>query len=92
MLRLLTLVGLIALAGCARTPRTVERVETLICPATPPSLVCPGWRPAYRPSGVHELQVLYLERGQGLSCRDTLIALWESTRASCEAARPEAGS
>ena len=76
-------------AGCAGTPRTVERVVTRVCPATPPSLVCDGWRPDYRPVNVHELQSLFLERGQGLLCRDTLLTLWEQTREDCAEQKEE---
>ena len=60
-------------------------MTTLVCPATPPSLVCEGWRPDYRPVNVGELQALFLERGEHLRCRDTLIALWQDTRKDCEA-------
>ena len=78
----IALVGII-LSGCAGQPRTVERLTTLVCPATEPALVCDGWRPDYRPVNVHELQELFLERGEGLDCRDTLLALWSQLRAEC---------
>ena len=81
--------GLAILTGCASTPRTVERVSTVICPAAPPALVCAGWRPDYRPVGVAEIQALYLERGGGLHCRDTLIDLWEQTWQDCQGSSGE---
>ena len=83
MRTMLTAMGLAILAGCGSAPRTVERVTTVTCPATPPVLVCPGWRPDYRPVNVHELQSLFLERGDGLRCRDVKLELWAELHAGC---------
>ena len=58
-------------------------MTTLTCPAVPPALTCAGWRPDYRPSGVHELQSLFLERGEAIRCRDAALELWETLHAEC---------
>ena len=87
MRTLLAGLGLVALAGCASQPRHVKELVHVVCPAVEPQLLCPMIDMDARPVHPFQLQGAYLHAIDALSCKDTLLRLWQTTYMDC--ATPE---
>ena len=75
--------GIVILTGCSGQPRITERVIRETCPATPPALVCPGYRPDYYPTQVLDAMHLIEEQRVVIECLRERDTLWETLHQSC---------